>query len=165
MYYREGLLEMIGMSDASHNAFANATGQNCILIYMDQHSAISTFWSKREHKVTDSSSESESIAFHHLLRELEFIRGFMMELGQQMETPKAYCDNESVCIMANQRFLKNAGRNKYFRRIAFYINQQVDQDQVEVYHCNTLLNWADIGTKAMGGAKFIELAKWLFSRI
>jgi len=152
-------------SDASHNAFANATGQNCIAIYLDLISAVTTFWSKREQKVTDSSSESEAIAAHHLIKEGEFIRGYLDELGEPVGIPKAYCDNESVCQIANQRFLKNAGRNKYFRRLAFFLNQHVERKNAEFLHVGTLRNWADVGTKPMGGSIFLNIAENLFSRL
>jgi len=164
VFYRSGKLELIMYGDASFRAFADGTGQNCQVIYPDEHSAAIVFSSKRQHKNTTSAAESEASALVDLTKMGELNHNRLTEVKEFTPIPIAYCDNAATVNQSREKYVNTSGNSKYYIHYIHFINQKVKHSKVNTIWKGTKQMDADIGTKPQGGAAFLEAAEKQFKR-
>lgn len=165
VFYREGSIRIIVFADASHNLFANSTGQNCEIIYLDDISAAVEYSSNREQKVTASACESELIVQNRGLDKGLKLFEVLKELGINVSSPIILnSDNEAAVIIAQRKHINKSGRTKFMNRNLFHINEHVVNGMVIPTWISTDEMDADLGTKPLSGAVFIKFAERQFSR-
>jgi hypothetical protein len=165
-FYRKGPIKLTLFGDASHNAFANATGQQCEIIYGDDTSAALDMSSVKEKTVTQSSYESELVVQNKLCD--KGIKTYLMlvELSIPVSLPMLmYSDNEAAVITANQEHIHKMGRSKFMNRKLFYLHNHVVDGFVKPTWIATEENDADVGTKPLMGSHFDYLSNRQFSRL
>jgi len=165
-FYRVGPIKLILFGDASHNAFANATGQQCEIVYGDDTSAALDMSSVREKGVTQSSYESEMVVQNKLSD--KGVKTYLMltELSVPVALPMMmYSDNEAAVITANQEHINKMGRSKFMNRKLFYLHNLVVDGFVKPTWIATEENDADVGTKPLMGSHFDYLSNRQFSRL
>jgi hypothetical protein len=165
-FYRDGPIKLILFGDASHNSFANATGQQCEIIYGDETSAALDMSSVREKEVTHSSYESELVVQNKLALKGIKMYEILTELSIEVPLPMAmYSDNEAAVITANQEHINKMGRSKFMNRKLFYLYNQVCAGLIKPTWISTAENDADIGTKPLMGSLYDYLSNRQFSRM
>jgi len=165
-FYREGDIKLVLYGDASHNAFVNATGQNCEIVYGDEYSAAIEFSSNRESKITSSSYESELIVQNRAVEKGLKAKEFLIELGIKIKNKPIilYSDNEAAVLTSKVPHINKSGRTKFMNRQLFHLHQYVTDSQIAPTWISTEEMDADIGTKPLSGKTFIKLAERQFSR-
>jgi len=164
IFYRNRDIELIMFSDASFRAFADGTGQNCQIVYPDKHSAAIYFSSKRQHKITLSAAESETTALVDLTKVGELMHNRLTEVKEETPVPLAYCDNMATVNQTRERYVNTSGNSKYYIHHIHFLNQKVKDNKVNTVWKGTLEMDADLGTKPLGGAKFLAMADKQFKR-
>ena len=164
IFYRKGKLELIMYSDASFRAFADGTGQNCQIVYPDEHSAAIYYSSKRQHKITGSAAESETTALLCLARIGELHHNRLKELKEDTDIPLAYCDNDATVNQTRQRYVHTTGNSKFYIHYIHFLKQLVFNEKVNTKWIQTAEMDADLGTKPLMGAAFLKLAERQFKR-
>ena len=165
-FYRDGDIFLTLFGDASHNSFANARGQQCEIIYGDEHSAALDMNSVKEKEVTGSSYESELIVQNKVCQ--KGIKTFMIleELGIAVPKPMTmYSDNEAAVLTANQKHINKMGRSKFMNRKIFYLHDEVIKGNIKPTWVATEEMDADIGTKHLKGSHYDYLSNRSFSRL
>jgi hypothetical protein len=165
-FYRAGEIKLTLYSDASHNAFVDAKGQHCEIVYGDEFSAALDMSSSKEKIVTMSSCESEQIGYTTV--GLKGIKTYEMltELDTVVPLPmKMYSDNNAAVIIAQEEHVNKLGRTKYFNRLLFKINEGKAAGYYDPTWISTEEMDSDIGTKALMGSQFDLLSNRTFSRM
>ena len=108
--------------------------------------------SKKQHSVATSTVEAEFMATSLAIKELNWLRGFMEEIGTPPWSVKLYCDNQG-CI-AN---LKNPLYSKYTKHIAVcfhFAREAIAKGQVTLCYVESARNKADMLTKPLARPAF-----------
>ncbi len=159
-FYRKGPIKLVLIGDASHNAFANATGQQCEIIYGDDTSAVLDMSSVKEKAVTQSSYESELVVQNKLCDKVIKTYLMLVELSIPVSLPMLmYSDNDAAVITANQEYIIKIYCSKFMNRILFYLHNQV------VDGFATEENDADVGAKPLMSSHCDYLSNRQFSRL
>jgi hypothetical protein len=165
-FYRAGAIKLILYGDASHNAFVDAKGQQCEIIYADDHSAAIDMTSTKEKQVTHSSCESEIIVQSKLALRGRRFYYMLVELGVKIPTPiTMFCDNEAAVTLAAQEQINVLGRTKYFNRQIWQIHEVVTSKLIKPTWTGTKDMDSDMGTKALMGSNFDRVSNRSFSRM
>ncbi len=165
-FYREGDIFLTLFGDASHNSFSNGRGQQCEIIYGDQHSAALDMSSVKEKEVTNSSYESELIVQNKVCQKGIKTYLILEELGVKVPKPMTmYSDNEAAVLTANQEHINKLGRSKFMSRKMFYLHDEVIKGSIKPTWIATEEMDADIGTKHLKGSLYDYLSNRSFSRL
>jgi hypothetical protein len=108
--------------------------------------------SKIQSSVATSTVEAEFMAASHAVKEANWLRGFLEEVGVAPWNVKLYCDNQG-CI-AN---LRNPLYSKYTKHIAVsfhYAREAIAKGQVDIQYVESAKNKADIMTKPLAKPLF-----------
>ena len=108
--------------------------------------------SKKQSSVATSTVEAEFMAASHAVKEVNWFRGFLEEIGVAPWSVKMFCDNQG-CI-AN---LKNPLYSKYTKHIAVsfhYAREAIAKGQVDIRYVESARNMADILTKPLAKPVF-----------
>jgi hypothetical protein len=108
--------------------------------------------SKKQHSVATSTVEAEFMATSLAIKELNWLRGFLEEIGTPPWSVKLYCDNQG-CI-AN---LKNPLYSKYTKHIAVcfhFAREAIAKGQVTLCYVESARNKADMLTKPLARPVF-----------
>ena len=108
--------------------------------------------SKKQHSVATSTVEAEFMAASVAIKEINWLRGFMEEIGTPPWSVKLYCDNQG-CI-AN---LKNPLYSKYTKHIAVsfhFAREAIAKGQVIIRYIESAKNKADMLTKPLARPVF-----------
>jgi len=108
--------------------------------------------SKKQHSVATSTVEAEFMATSLAIKELNWLRGFLEEIGTPPWSVKLYCDNQG-CI-AN---LKNPLYSKYTKHIAVcfhFAREAIAMGQVSLCYVESAKNKADMLTKPLARPVF-----------
>jgi hypothetical protein len=165
-FYRAGDIKLTLYGDASHNAFVDAKGQQCEIVYADDHSAAIDMTSTKEKQVTHSSCESEIIVQSKLALRGRRFYYMLVELGIKIPTPIImFCDNEAAVTLAAQEQINVLGRTKYFNRQIWQIHEVVTSGLVKPTWTASRDMDSDMGTKALMGSNFDRVSNRSFSRM
>ncbi|KAG8492430.1 hypothetical protein CXB51_009732 [Gossypium anomalum] len=85
--------------------------------------------------------------------------GYAFTLGSTMEATEIFCDNKSAVAIAKNPVFH--GRTKHFSIKLNVIREMEQAREVELIHCNSEEQVADIFTKALGVSRFVKLRKQL----
>lgn len=104
--------------------------------------------SKKQDRVSKSSTESEYRAMSAACSEIVWLRGLLVELGffQSNPTPLHADNTSAIQIAANPVFHE---RTKHIEVDCHYIRETLDTHIISLPHISTTLQRADIFTKAM----------------
>ena len=110
--------------------------------------ALLSWKSKKQTRVSKSSTESEYHAMSYACSEIVWLRGLLGELGfSQSDPTPLYADNTSaIQIVANPVFHE---RTKHIEVDCQYIREAYDKKIISIPHISTDLQTADAFTKAL----------------
>jgi hypothetical protein len=116
-----------------------------------------TSWrSKLQDEIAESSSEAEYRAYAEALKEALWLRNFFEDIGMSLTKPLIiYCDNQS-CIALAKNPVQHA-RTKHLERQCHFIRHQIKQGRIELVYVKSKDQLADINTKALPKPRFLEL--------
>jgi hypothetical protein len=110
----------------------------------------------KQRVVTTSTPHSESIALASAVQELVWASDFMAEIGFEQATIRVLEDNQSTVLQASGDY--KSGKSDHYRRVQFYIEDNIRRGLIWVDKVPTDHNIADIGTKQVEPiAKFERL--------
>jgi hypothetical protein len=116
------------------------------------------YWvSKKQKTVAKSTCEAEIIALADLVKELQWIINFLVELkifkSVHLKQPAIiYCDNKSTVAIAKQDMAST--KTKHIAVNYYFIKQALDDGLVQYESIKSEDNLADIFTKPLGRTKF-----------
>jgi transposase InsO family protein len=116
-----------------------------------------TSWrSKLQDEIAESSSEAEYRACAEALKEALWLRNFFEDIGMALTKPLIiYCDNQS-CIALAKNPVQHA-RTKHLERQCHFTRHQIKQGRIELVYVRSKDQLADINTKALPKPRFLEL--------
>jgi hypothetical protein len=120
-------------------------------------SARAVSWSsKKQPIVTLSTTEAEFIAVASCACQTIWLRRILQQLGHYQEgSTIIHCDNSSAIKLCKNPVLH--GRNKHINVRFHFIRELISMGVVEVIHCQTQNQIADIMTKPLKHDVFVKL--------
>ena len=111
-------------------------------------------WSSRIQTATaQSTSEAEFFALHGCMREVDWVRGMLEELGEPQESPTViYQDNLGTISWTDN--VQGLRKVKHIGVKYHYVRSKVDDKTVKVLYRSSAENKADSLTKILGGDQF-----------
>jgi len=144
--------KLIGYVDSAHGAGFDTM---CIIIMLNGAAVISRVLKQRV--VTTSTAHSEMIALAAGAKELVWATDFMAEIGYEQGTIRMLADNQSANLQATGDY--KSSKSDHYRRVQFYVEDNVDQGLMWIDQVPTYDNLADIGTKQVTPIKQFERLK------
>jgi hypothetical protein len=115
----------------------------CVIVMLNGAAVI---WKVlKQRVVTTSTAHSEMIALAAGTRELQWATDFMAEMGYEQSTVRMLGDNQSANLQSTGDY--KSSKSDHYRRVQFYVEDNVNQGVVWVDKVSTKDNIADIGTK------------------
>ena len=112
--------------------------------------------SKKQATVALSSMEAEYMAVSHATREAVWLRNLLHELGLLLEQPTLInVDNQGAIDFAKSQTFH--GRSKHIDIRHHFIRERISSHEIEVTHCASEDNLADVLTKALPFPKHCNL--------
>ncbi|KAG8477669.1 hypothetical protein CXB51_027663 [Gossypium anomalum] len=106
------------------------------------------------------STEAEYVAAANAVNQAIWLRKILADLNlHQREATEIFCDNKSAVAIAKNPIFH--GRTKHFSIKLHVIREMEQAQEVELIHCNSEEQVADIFTWALGVSRFIKLRKQL----
>ncbi|XP_057422027.1 calpain-type cysteine protease DEK1-like isoform X3 [Lotus japonicus] len=113
-------------------------------------------WSaKKQTLVARSSTEAEYRSLANIAAEILWIQSLLTELHIPFQTPTIFCDNLSTVALTLNPVLHT--RTKHMEMDLFFVREKVLNKTLIVQHVPSLLQKADIFTKALSSERFHEL--------
>ena len=117
-----------------------------------------TWSSRKQRTVAKSSMEAEYMAASASASEIKWLRTFFSELSFTLQLPTLLCiDNQSAITSAHSQSIHS--RTKHIDIHYHYICELITSNKVQVIHCPTEENVADLFTKALPRPRFDFLVK------
>ena len=117
-----------------------------------------TWSSRKQRTVAKSSMEAEYMAASASASEIKWLRTFFSELSFTLQLPTLLCvDNQSAIASAHSQSIHS--RTKHIDIHYHYIRELITSNEVQVFHCPTEENVADLFTKALPRPHFDFLVK------
>ena len=101
----------------------------------------------KEKLVAHSTFESEWYAVDNLCKALEWVIGFLEELGQKQTTVVVHGDNEQVLTVGNE--CKLHARTKHWKLRMYYVQQLVQDKIIALKYISSANNPSDLQTKGL----------------
>jgi hypothetical protein len=115
-----------------------------------------TWSSKKQQTVALSSCESEYMAITEVAKEIMWMRILLTELDIQIATPTViYVDNQSAIRISETE--SSHSRTKHIDIRHHYINDLIEQGEVQLKWISTADQLADIFTKTLQSSTFTSL--------
>jgi histone deacetylase 1/2 len=114
-----------------------------------------SWWSRKQPVVARSSTEAEYRSLAHATAELLWVQTLLQELHVHSSAPLVLCDNLSAVSLAHNPVMHS--RTKHMEIDLFFVGEKVISKQLNVLHVPGTDQWADILTKSLSSAKFLEL--------
>ncbi|KAI3727408.1 hypothetical protein L1987_67222 [Smallanthus sonchifolius] len=99
-----------------------------------------------QHIVTLSSIEAEYVALTEAIKECIWLRGFVTDLGMNVDRSVVMCDNNGALQLTKNQVYHN--RTKHINVKLHFIRDVVKNKEVELEKVDTLENGADMFTKS-----------------
>lgn len=109
--------------------------------------------SKKQSSVATSTVQAEFMAAGHIVKEANWLRGFLEEIGAAPWRVKIFCDNQG-CISN----LRNPLYSKFTKHVAVsfhYAREAMAMGQVDILYVESARNVADIMTKPLAKPVFV----------
>ncbi|KAF5458650.1 hypothetical protein F2P56_022663 [Juglans regia] len=149
---KESSLQLVGYSDADWAECAD-TRRSVTGWCMFLGNALISWKSKKQDRVSKSSTESEYRAMSSACFEITWLRGLLGELGfPQLHSTPLHADNTSaIQIAANPVFRE---RTKHIEVDCHSIRESFDRHVITLPHISTKHQTADIFTKALSRHRY-----------
>jgi hypothetical protein len=135
--------KLIGYVDSMHGPGADTM---CVVIMLNGAAVI---WKVlKQRVVTTSTAHSEMIALAAGVRELQWASDFMAEMGYEQGTIRLMGDNQSANLQSSGDY--KSSKSDHYRRVQFYVEDNLRQGLVWIDKVGTEDNVSDIGTKQVG---------------
>jgi hypothetical protein len=132
--------KLIGYVDSNHGVGADTM---CVIVTLNGAAVI---WKVlKQRVVTTSTAHSEMIALQAGAKELQWATDFMAEMGYEQGTVRMMGDNQSANLQASGDY--KSSKSDHYRRVQFYVEDNVNMGAMWVDKVATKDNVADIGTK------------------
>ena len=115
---------------------------------------IVSWLSRRQRRVTLSSTEAEYCGMTEIVKQLRWIRNIYEELGFKLGPLPLCIDNQGTMFLASNP--AQEGRTKHIHIPEYYIHEAVELEEIKLYYIPTNLQFADIFMKNLGKQKFQE---------
>ncbi|KAG8475459.1 hypothetical protein CXB51_032225 [Gossypium anomalum] len=116
--------------------------------------------SKKQSIVAQSTAEAEYVAAAGVVNQAIWLRKILGDLNlYQKESTEIFCDNKSAVAIAKNPIFH--GRTKHFSIKLHVVREMEQAREIELIHCNSEDQVADIFTKALCTSRFIKLRKEL----
>ena len=110
--------------------------------------------------VSHSSTESELMALDEGATVLQALRWLIESMGGPIQGKiQCFVDNTSTLVIATNPV--QPGRNAHVHARYYYVRDLAWEDLIELLHCPTALQLADIGCAYKGGLQYHKLRKYL----
>ncbi|KAA3468613.1 laccase-2-like [Gossypium australe] len=118
-------------------------------------------WSlRKQNLVAQSTVEAEYVAAAAAVNQAIWLRKILDDLNLHQEgATEIFCDNKSAVAIAKNPVFH--GRTNHFSIKLHVVREMEQAREVELIHCNSEEQIADIFTKALNAARFIKLRKEL----
>ena len=118
-------------------------------------------WTTKKQKIVAlSSCEINYIATSSTICEAIWVRNILKELDHPQEEPIVkFVDNKSAIQLAKNPV--HHGRSKHIDTRFYFLRYHIKQKTIELQHCNTTEQVADIFTKPLSGEIFMKLRNML----
>jgi hypothetical protein len=155
LYRKGGSESLSAYSDSDYAGDVEDRKSTSGYVFMLSSGAIS--WSsKKQPIVTLSTTEAEFISATSCACQAIWLRRILQQLGQnQKESTTIHCDNSSAIKLCKNPVLH--GRSKHIDVRFHFIRELTNMGVVEVIHCNTQNQIADIMTKPLKNDAFVKL--------
>ena len=141
--------KLIGYVDSNHGVGADTM---CVIIMLNGAAVI---WKVlKQRVVTTSTAHSETIALAAGVKELQWATDYMAEMGYEQSTIRLMGDNQSANLQASGDY--KSSKSDHYRRVQFYVEDNVHQGLMWVDKVATKDNVSDIGTKQVTPAAQFE---------
>ena len=160
LFYKKGeKSSMIGYIDSDYVGDQDDRKSTSSYVLMFGKSAIS--WSpKKQPIVTLSSTEAEFVASTSCACQAIWIRRMLDELLIKQNQPtKIYCDNTSTIKLSKNTVLH--GRSKHIDVKYYFLRDLYNDGTIDLMHCKSEDQIADIFTKALNRDIFVKLRTML----
>jgi hypothetical protein len=147
-------LSLIGFCDAdwaSDPDDRRSTSGACI--YLGPN--LVNWLAKKQTLVARSSAEAEYRSLAQASAEILWMQSLLKELRVPFSVPQIYCDNLSVVSLAHNPVLHS--RTKHMELDIFFVREKVLNKSLVVSHIPAQYQWADMLTKPLSTARFLEL--------
>ncbi|CAJ2653663.1 unnamed protein product [Trifolium pratense] len=153
-YIRNEKLTLVGWSDSDYAGDLDDRKSTSGYVYMLGSSAVS--WSsKKQAIVTLSTTEAEFVAAASCACQGIWLRRILAELGQLQECTIIKCDNSSSIKLSKNPVMH--GRCKHIDVRYHFLRDLTREGVVELSHCSTMEQIADIMTKPLKLETFCNL--------
>jgi hypothetical protein len=150
-----GGLRMFATVDTSYAMHNDLKSHSCWTLHMSTGGAFLSR-TKKQSINTDSSTYSELVGAHLSLRDIQWARNFLREIGYDKLSPTVlFIDNQSTLNIIAKR--THSGKTKHVNVRYKMITQIVDNGELVCKHLPTHLMIADIGTKPLSPQPFLAL--------
>jgi hypothetical protein len=154
VFVREEKSEGTGHCDSDYagdeNDFKSTTG----LVFFIGLTIVCWYCSKQT-TTAQSSSDAEAIAMNFASKEIVWVRGLLSELGEDIKLPtRMFGDNQAAIMLSNNPVFHK--RTKHIMVKISYLQEQVKEGIIIWHYIATLLNIADMFTKALGRLRYLE---------
>ncbi|OMO54668.1 Zinc finger, CCHC-type [Corchorus capsularis] len=123
-------------------------------------SGVFNWLSKKQEVVAQSTAEAEYVAASCAVNQAIWIMKILTDLHQTSSKPvKIFCDNQSAIAIAKNPV--QHGRTKHFKIKFHFIREAQENGEVELIHCRTEEQIADILTKPLPNNRFEDLREKL----
>jgi hypothetical protein len=153
-FVREENAEEEGYCDSDYagdeNDFKSTSG---IAIFLGL--TIICWYVSKQTTTAQSSSDAEAIAMNFASKEVVWIRGLLRELGEEIKLPtRMHGDNQAAIMLSNNPVFHK--RTKHIMVKISYMQEQVKEGIIIWHYIASLLNIADMFTKALCRLRFLE---------
>eukprot|EP00249_Psilotum_nudum_P036016 c6174_g1_i1 orf=1483-3276(+) len=150
---------LVGYSDADWGGDQATLQSTSGYVFLLVGGAMS-WQSKKQERVTLSSTEAEYVAMTLALKEGIWLKHFLMETTLFPDQPLLlHCDNMSTIMLA--RNLKHSKKTKHIAMKLQFIRELIQEGSIDLSHVRTDQQWADFLTKSIPKAKHCESCKQL----
>lgn len=131
------------------------------IIYLAEGPVI--WQSKMQKTVALSSCEAELYALCECIKELLWLMQFLGQMNVEFDVPVLFCDNQGAIARLAENPVHHQ-RSKHISVRCFFIRDVVKAGMIVIRYVNTKENHADIFTKPVTIATFLELVKLLMAK-
>nr|GEV66681.1 retrovirus-related Pol polyprotein from transposon TNT 1-94 [Tanacetum cinerariifolium] len=133
-----------------------STSRSCFVL----SSTVVSWSSKKQATVALSTTEAEYVAAATTACQAIWLRKVFGELGEeQIEATEIMCDNKSVVMLTRNPVLH--ARSKHIKIKHHFIRELIEKEEINLEHCKTEEQMADIMTKSLAPKKHEEFCSQL----
>ena len=155
LYKKGGHTELRGYSDSDYAGDLDDRKSTSGYLFMLSSGAV-CWSSKKQPVVSLSTTEAEFIAAASCACQATWLRRIMKELGQaQQDSTTIFCDNSSAIKLSKNPVMH--GRSKHIDVRFHFLREMTKNETVQLIHCNTQEQVADILTKPLKTDAFLKM--------